>query len=97
MVNKIYHSAMKNQIDNLIGFMSGTAGGGIATTLLSIDLSKVEGILYFVLSSGFAGMVGYIGKKTGELLWTKLTIKTKKSNETIHQVDADGKRDGSFE
>lgn len=88
---------MKDHIENWIGFISGTTGGGLSVTLLSIDLSRLEGVIYFMLSSLFAGLVGIIGKKTGELLWNKFINKSKKTNETIHSINTERERDGDIE
>lgn len=94
MAHKIYHSMMKDHLENWFAALCGTTGGGVATTLLSINLQSIEGVLYFVLSSFFAGLVGYLAKKVGELFWNKITTK---KNEDIYQVGPDGERNGDFE
>lgn len=94
MVDKLYHSAMNKRLDDWIGALCGTTGGGIMTTLLSINLQTATGVVYFLLSSFFAGLLGYLARKIGELFWNKITTK---KNEIIHQVDPDGERNGDFE
>lgn len=95
MLNKVYHSAMKDTIENWWGVITGLGSGGLTVTLLSINLNTLEGMIYFLLSSAFGGLIGYLGKKTGELIWNKLT--KPKKNERIHQVDPPRQRDGDFE
>lgn len=95
MGNKLYYTPMKDHIENWIGVVTGLGGGGFTVTMLSVNLQTVEGIVYFLLSAFFAGLVGFLAKKVGELFWNKLT--KPKKDEGIYQIDSTRERDGDFE
>lgn len=97
MVKNIYHHAMKDHIENWLGAITGLGGGGFAVTMLSINLQTIEGLIYFLLSSFFAGLFGYMAKKIGELLWNKITKPKKLKDEKVHSGDASREWDGNFE
>lgn len=95
MAKYIYHHAMKDHIENWLAFLTGVGGGGFTVTMLSINLQTIEGLMYFLFSSLFAGCLGYLGKKAGELIWNKLT--KPKKDEKIHSSDATREWNGDFE
>lgn len=71
---------MKERITDLVCGIGGVGGGGIATTLLSINLKTIEGFIYFVLTSFIGGLVGYTAKKVADFFYQKIT-KTKTSTQ----------------
>lgn len=90
MINKLYHSPMKERLDTWLTIVFGLFCGGGSSTILHINIEKIEGLAYFFLSTFFAGIVGYLAKKVGELIWSKLTKRYK--NERVHKINPTRKR-----
>lgn len=81
MTLRYYNHTMKDPVSSFVSMIGGVFGGGLTTTLLSINLNNLWGLLYFCLTCFFGGLIGFFAKKFGDYLWKKLTKIKPPSNE----------------
>lgn len=63
---------IKYHLENWWSSLCGIGVGGITTTLLSINLQQIFGVLSYVVLAFVGGFVGFVAKKVAEICWNKV-------------------------